>query len=101
MWRWLCNGNSEIAKDDLQHLMQCARKLAYAQMKENLKQTCKFLEKDTVSSKYGNFNKQLESYWKWRCELALCYWDPTLVRGNNTSNYFEAGIRMIKNTVFK
>lgn len=59
MWRWLCNGNNGIAKDDRQHLMQCVRKLVYAQMEENLKQTYKSLEEDTVS------NRHLESYWKW------------------------------------
>ena len=80
MWRWLCNGNNGIAKDDRQHLMQCVCKLVYAQMEENLKQTYKSLEKDTISSKYSNFKKHLESYWKRRHEWALCYRDFTLVR---------------------
>ena len=75
--------------------MQCIRKLVYAQTEENLKQTYKFLEKDTVSSKYSNFNKHLESYWKQRHEWALCYWDLILVRENNTNNYFEAEIRLM------
>ena len=101
MWRWLCNGNNGIAKDDRQHLMQCVRKLVYAQTEENLKQTYKSLERGTISSKYSNFNKHLESYWKRRHEWALCYRDLTLVRGNNTNNYCEAGIRILKDIVFK
>ena len=81
--------------------MQSLCKLVYAQTEENLKQTYKSLEKGTISSKFSNINKHLESYWKRRHEWALCYRDLNPVRVNNTNNYCEAEIRILKDIVFK
>ena len=41
------------------------------------------------------------SYWERRGEWAICFRDQTLLRGNNTNNYAESGIRILKDIVFK
>ena len=101
MWRWLWNSKNSIDKDDKQYLMECVRKLVYAENTDKLEELYQRFKEDAVTQKYENFKKHLESYWERRGEWAICFRDQTLLRGNNTNNYAESGIRILKDIVFK
>ena len=58
-----------------------------------------FLSNSTVI-KYPNFMKHVQSLWSRRSEWALCYRCHLPVRGNNTNNLSEAGVRILKEIVF-
>ena len=49
---------------------------------------------------YTNYLIYIESQWSGRREWAVCYRIHRLTRGNQTNNYAEAGIRIIKELVF-
>ena len=81
--------------------MECVRKLVYAENTDKLEELYQRFKEDAVTQKYENFKKHLESYWERRGEWAICFRDQTLLRGNNTNNYAESGIRILKDIVFK
>ena len=81
--------------------MECVRKLVYAENTDKLEELYQRFKEDAVTQKYENFKKHLESYWEHRDEWAICFRDQTLLRGNNTNNYAESGIRILKDIVFK
>ena len=81
--------------------MECVRKLVYAENTDKLEELYQIFKEDAVTRKYENFKKHLESYWERRGEWAICFRDQTLLRGNNTNNYAESGIRILKDIVFK
>ena len=101
MWRWLWNSKNAINKEDKQYLMGCVRKLVYAENTDTLDTTYQSYKKDAVIRKHEKFMKHLENYWERRDEWAICFRDQTLLRGNNTNNYAESGIRILKDIVFR
>ena len=51
-------------------------------------------------TKYPKLSKHLETFWSRRCEWTLSHRISTVTRGNNTNNYAEAGIRVLKELIF-
>ena len=98
MWRWLWNSKNGINKEDKQYLMECVRKLVYAENTDKLDTMYQSYKKDAVIQKHKKFMRHLENYWERRDEWAICFRDQTLLRGNNTNNYAESGIRILKDT---
>ena len=101
MWRWLWNSKNGINKEDKQYLKGCVRELVYAENTDKLDTTCQSYKKDAVIRKHEKIMKHLENYWERRDEWAICFRDQTLLRGNNTNNYAESGIRILKDIVFR
>ena len=58
-------------EDDKQYLMECVRKLVYAENTDKLEAMYQRLKEDAAIQKYTNFKKHLESYLKHRGEWAI------------------------------
>jgi len=58
-------------------------------------------KKCEIVKKYPNYLKLIESQWSRKQEWAICYRTHLLTRGNQTNNYAEAGIRIVKELVFQ
>ena len=101
MWRWLLSNDNKIAKDHRQSLMELVRRMVYAQTEEALNDTYVLLKNNPISKLYNNFIKHVTVYWERRREWAVCYRNNVTTRGINTNNYAEAGIRILKDIVFK
>lgn len=43
----------------------------------------------------------MQGFWERRREWAICFQTAVTMRGINTNNYAESGIRMLKDIVFK
>ena len=54
----------------------------------------------TVAKQYPNFMAHMEGYWKHRNDWAICFKSGETMRGINTNNYAESGIRILKDIVF-
>ncbi len=52
------------------------------------------------TQKYPQLINRLKTFWKRRSEWALSYRVAEFTRGNNTNNYAEAGIRVLKEIIF-
>ena len=103
MWRWLLCIKNGIHKDERQYLMNLVRKLVYACKESELKKEYQEFTNNTVVKRYPNFLAHMKGYWKRREEWAICFRTigDKCMRGINTNNYAESGIRILKDIVFK
>lgn len=101
MWRWLLCSNNGIDMGDRQHLMKWVNKLVYAKTEKDLKSEHTLFLNDNIVKKYKNFMAHIAVNWERRQDWAVCYRNSSIMRGINTNNYAEAGIRILKDIVFK
>ena len=99
-WTWLHNGQNHIANDDRQLLMMKTKKLVYAASESQLLSLYDEFQKCDLVKKYPKYLAYIQSHWIQRKEWAVCYRRHLLVRGNQTNNYAEAGVRITKELVF-
>ena len=100
MWRWLLCSKNSIHKDKRQYLMNLVRKLVYAKKETELNTEYQQFKSNTVANQYPNFMAHMEGYWKLRNDWAICFRNGETMRGINTNNYAESGIRILKDIVF-
>ena len=101
MWRWLLSNKNDIHKDERQYLMNLVRKLVYAKKETDLNADYQQFTSNATVKRYPNFMTHIEGYWKRRNEWAVCFRRGETMRGINTNNYAESGIRILKDIVFK
>ncbi len=76
--------------------MNLVRKLVYAKTEAKLITEYSHFENHPFVKNYKNFNSYIANYWVRRKEWALCFRDAVYMRGINTNNYAESGIRILK-----
>ena len=101
IWRWLLHTDNKIHKDERQYLMNQVRKLVYAKTETSLESEYALFKNNLVVKKYMNFVSHMKNIWERRREWAVCFRDDTLMRGIDTNNYAESGIRILKDIIFK
>ena len=101
IWRWLLSSKHGVYVNERQYLMNFVRKLVYAKTESELKAEYSNFEKDSTVKKYKNFISHMQGYWERRREWAICFRTATTMRGINTNNYAESGIRILKDIVFR
>ncbi|CAG8808792.1 42693_t:CDS:2, partial [Gigaspora margarita] len=74
MWKWLRDGKHGIHNDDLT---------------------------SQVYLKYSKFQTHFKASWDRRCEWSIAFCQHLPIRNNNTNNFAEAGIRILKDIIFK
>ena len=74
--------------------------LVYAESEALLFHLYDDFQKCSVVNKYPNYLSYVRNQWDQRNEWALCYRKHLLVRGNETNNCAEAGMRILKDLVF-
>lgn len=99
-WTWLYEGKNRISHQDRPTLLNLVKTLVYAKSELILKMKFEEFTKHPLVKKYPNFLKHVNSLWPRRHEWALCYRSQLPVRGNNTNNLSEAGVRILKEIVF-
>ncbi|XP_028439323.1 uncharacterized protein LOC114559089 [Perca flavescens] len=93
MWRWLWNSHNGIKEEERPQLLNGFRGLVYARTAEELSAAYAALCADPLASKHKNFMKSLLEVYGRRQEWALC------LHGNNTNNYVESAVRIVKDKV--
>ena len=101
MWQWLTCSQNGIVRDERQHLMSLVRKLVYAETERNLNGEYDKLQHDPIVMKYAGFLSHMKVYWERRNQWAVCYRNSSTLRGIDTNNYSESGIRILKDIVFR
>lgn len=74
--------------------------MLYAKTEENLDKYYDQLCVDETTQQYECLMTYLRRLYKRRSEWALCLRVKLPVRGNNTNNFCEAGMRVIKDKIF-
>lgn len=101
MWRWLLCKNNDISQHDRQSLMALVKKLVYTKTEKKLTDEFQLFKNNPLVKTYKNFVAYMEQNWARRQEWAVCYRNNSTMRGIQTNNYAEAGIRILKDIVFK
>ena len=101
MWRWLLCSKNSIHKDERQYLMNLVRKLVYANKETELNTEYQNFMDNLIVKRYPNFISHMQNYWIRRKEWAVCFRKGETMRGINTNNYAESGIRILKDVVFR
>jgi len=99
-WTWLHDGENRIANQHRQILINKVKQLVYADTQQQLKQRYTEFQSCEVVKQYPRFLAHMQGLWERRKEWAICYRKHLLTRGNQTNNYAEAGIRILKELVF-
>ncbi|XP_050730793.1 uncharacterized protein LOC127005721 [Eriocheir sinensis] len=100
MWHFLWDTNHIIKKEDRPHILQAVKCMLYAKTEENLDKYYDQLCVDEKTQQYEYLMIYLRRLYKRRSEWALCFRVKLPVRGNNTNNFCEAGMRVIKDKIF-
>ena len=95
------DGNNRIADKDNAFLINKTKSLVYVESDSMLFRLCDELKKCSVVNRYPNYLSYVQNQWDRRKEWALCYQKHMLVRGNQTNNYAEVGMQILKDLVFR
>ena len=76
------------------------KELVYAETEQVL--NCKYQELTShqIISTYPKFLQSVKDYWPRRQRWAICLQRHLIIQGNNTNNYAEAGIKILKEIEF-
>ncbi|XP_062391790.1 uncharacterized protein LOC134079728 [Sardina pilchardus] len=100
MWRWLWDANNGVPKTHRQHLLQLFKVLVYARSPSDLDASYHQAIQDSIASQYQKYTKHLAAVFKRRELWALCLRSHLPTRGNNTNNYVESAMRVLKDQIF-
>ena len=73
----------------------------YAKKESDLDHGYQYFLSNAIAKTYPNFIKHIQDYWAPRTEWAVCFRNGETMRGINTNNYAESGIRILKDVVFR
>ena len=94
------DSKNRIGHRDRIILIKVVKSMVYSKSEIELNTIHSQLKSHEVAKKYPQFLQHINSLWPRRKEWAVCFRQDILIRGNNTNNYAEAGIRIIKDQVF-
>ena len=97
-WTWLYDKKNKISTRDRIILMNLVKSMVYAKTDNELQKQFSEFQSHELVTKY-NFLKHVQGLWDKRKEWALCYRENLPIRGNNTNNISEAGVRILKEIV--
>lgn len=98
-WTYLLDGKNGVAKSDRITIIGLMKELVFAEDVDKLDDAYEnFVNDDTVNPRLV---KYFEAYWSRKAEWALALRKHLLLRGNNTNNLSEAGIRILKEIIFE
>ncbi|XP_056157609.1 uncharacterized protein LOC130131904 isoform X2 [Lampris incognitus] len=99
MWRWLLDSHNKIVKEDRPQLLTEFRRLVYVSTEGELSAAYAELNNGILAKKYPNFLKHVAKVYGRREEWALCLRTHLVTHGNNTNNYVESAMKVIKDNV--
>lgn len=94
VWRWLCDSNHLVSKEDRSGLMNRFRKVLYS---HSVTEAGTEFE-GVFDERYPLWNNYMRSYWSFKEKWCLA-WRNHRVRGNHTNNYAEVSIRIFKDNI--
>ena len=95
-WTWLFDGHNKIQHKDRTTLLNTVIAMVYAKTVSELEQKYKEFKTHPTVQKYPAFVQHISNLWPHCDKWALCYRSGLPVRGNNTNNISEAGVRILK-----
>lgn len=100
MWRFLWDAKHKVAKEHRPHLMKLVQRLLYSKTEQDLNSHYDALCMDDTACQYPGFVTYIERLFKRRHAWAHCFRANLPVRGNNTNNFCEAAMKVMKDKIF-
>ena len=100
LWRWLWDTRHHIGKDDRPHLLHLFKAMMYAEDEGALNDRCAAITTDAISITYPQFVAHVNNILSRRAEWTLVDRLNLSIRGNHTTAYCEAGMRILKDKIF-
>ena len=101
LWRYLWDAKHGISKEDRPHLLVFVKNMMYACSENDLKCMYANFCQDSVVLRYRNYADHVDKLYSRRDEWALWLRTNLPVRGNDTNNYVEAAMRILKDHIFE
>ena len=100
-FRWLWDSKHGIDNVDRQPIIYIIQSIVYISHESELQGRCNNFMKDSPERYVENdYCGQIIIFWKRRSEWALSCRVIALTHGNNTNNYGDASIRVLKEIIF-
>lgn len=101
VWRFLLEGKNNIRKDHHPQLLSPLKKMTFGSSVIALEEAYAEIQANDIASLYPNYLAHCKKLHD-RCQAwAVCYRHDLLVHGNNTNNYAEAAMRILKDQIFE
>ncbi|XP_022089374.1 uncharacterized protein LOC110978577 [Acanthaster planci] len=100
-WRFLLEGKNSIRKEDRPRLLELVKGMVYADTTEHLEEKYDKMNRDATVKKYSCFLNCTKHLYDRRQLWAICFRRDLPLHGNNTTNYMEASMRIIKDQIFQ
>ncbi|KAK8385132.1 hypothetical protein O3P69_012136 [Scylla paramamosain] len=93
--------DSEAERQSLHELLSAVKKMTFAGSVIALEKAYPEVQANDIASLYPNYLAHCKKLYDRRQAWAVCYRHDLLVRGNNTNNYAEAAMRILKDQIFE
>jgi hypothetical protein len=99
-WRFVWEARNGVKKEDRPHLLALVKSMVYALNEEGLQGKFNTLCGDSIAKKYVRYVEYCEKMYERRRQWAVCYRKELPMRGNDTNNYVESAMRVLKDHIF-
>lgn len=98
-WRFLWDSKTGVKKESRQQLFSFLKSMLHATSQSNLESVFDKAMSDSTVRSYPKVCSHLKALYERRSEWALCCRSDLPVRGNNTNNFCESAMRVMKDKV--
>ena len=99
VWRWLWQSKNKIQKESRPELFNLFKRMMYCDSEKILEKFYQELIQRAKELKCEKYSYYIAKLYTRKQEWALCHRNEKLIRNNNTNNYCEAAIRVVKDKV--
>ncbi|XP_041461611.1 uncharacterized protein LOC121412915 [Lytechinus variegatus] len=100
-WRFLWEAKNAVRKEDRPHLFSLLKDMVYCDTVEALEAKHEEIMNDETLEKYANVHKHLEDIYARKMTWAVCYRADLNIRNNNTNNFAESAMRIMKDQILE
>ncbi|KAK1887062.1 Transposase, partial [Dissostichus eleginoides] len=101
VWRWLWSKESGVTHGDRPALFAIVKEMLYCQEIGSVDRLYSEARGHPVAASYEKFLRHLDRLYARRERWALSYRGSFLTRGNNTNNFAEAAMRVLKDKILQ
>ncbi|XP_026054784.1 uncharacterized protein LOC113040739 [Carassius auratus] len=99
VWRWLWNKEHEVEMKDRQTMFSIVKDMLYAREMSTVELLYQQALDNPLTTRYRKFLTYLQNLYSRRESWALSYRRDLPTRGNQTNNYVEAAMRVLKDKI--
>jgi len=100
-WRYIWDNKHKVTnKQHKLHVYSKFKRMVYAQSEENFDKEYNDFREDTICKLYPRIQKYVFKLMKLKHDWAHCFRKELRIRGNNTNNYAEATMCILKDKIF-